>query len=334
MTELKSRDEAPEASAEGAELSFDQTVPRGLAHRRALAEVLVADSTQVGEDEFLLAIQLPRGHSTWSDRRSPFHDPFVTVEAGRQGGFVLAHRYYDVPQGLAFISQHIDFDVSDLDAYRDDETSPPEAVFHLQLADKQERDGALIGVSFSGDLSVAGRVAKTMSGSMIFLPKGDYSGMRTHLRSKKPLEGAAPPPRLEPIDPALVDRFSERNVVLADVDGTPAADGEARYAVIVDQTHPCWFDHPQDHLPGPLLLEAFRQAAIATAHRTGAVSGPVAAVTECHAKFADFAEPEALVECTARVTGEPADGRIEATVGLHQFGRQIAEGQLALSVVP
>src|SRR2546421_5590373 len=110
------------------QLAFEQTVPRTLAHRRALGEVFVADSAQVGDDEFLLALQVPRAHSLWFDRLVPYHDPFAMAEACRQGAFVVVHRYLRVPHGLPFSLQRVEFRVPDLESYRDGGETPLEAI--------------------------------------------------------------------------------------------------------------------------------------------------------------------------------------------------------------
>ncbi len=324
---------APPDSIDTAEVGFEQGVPRGLAHQRALAEVLVTDSVQIGVDEFLLGTQLPRSHITWSDRAVPFHDPLVTVEAARQAGFVLAHRYYGVPADFAFISQQITFEVLDVDAYRDDEQGPPEALLRIRLADKQERDGALFSMSFEGELTINGAVAKTMSGTMLFLAPGDFAGLREHLRSQKPLDRVRRVSPPQPVSPEVVGRRLPRNVVIGESVSQPGSDGRSRLELIVDQHHPCFFDHPQDHVPGPLILEAYRQAAVLTAVRAGALSSPAAVLSGCALQFSEFAELDAIVECTAAVIDGGGHGCATVGVALHQFGKQLGEARLELTGV-
>ena len=60
-------------------LSFEQTVPCRLAHRRCLGEVFVADTATAGPGEYLAAIQIPRAHTLWSDRVADYHDPLAAV---------------------------------------------------------------------------------------------------------------------------------------------------------------------------------------------------------------------------------------------------------------
>lgn len=68
-----------------------------------------------------------------------------------------------------------------------------------------------------------------------------------------------------PTKPSLVHKHRPENVVLGRFDRLP--NGTYLAAVHVDQSHPFFFDHPVDHVPGLLLVEAARQFGIAVAHR-------------------------------------------------------------------
>lgn len=326
---VASGDAAAATPPRATDLSFEQTVPRSLAHRRALGEVFVADSARAGDDEFLLALQVPRAHSLWFDRRFPRHDPLGLVEATRQGAFVVVHRYVEVPRGVPFSLRRLRFRVDDLDAFRDDEASPLQGVARLRIVD-QQRQGAEMGqIAFSGDVWIDARRAITIAGDIVFMPRSDYEALRAHQRSRKDL-AATPPPPPPRMEESLVGRFDERNVVLGPA-ATAASHREARYRLVVDPTHPSFFDHPYDHAPGPLIAEAYRQAAIATAVRAGVLVSPQAAVTACEADFVDFAEFEAVIECSAAIAKTSPDGRVTAAVGLHQLGKRIATGRMELA---
>ena len=309
-------------------LRFDQTVPRALAHRRALAEVYVCDSAQVGDEEFVLALQVPRAHSLWFDRHGAHHDPFSVAEACRQGAFVVVHRYLRIPQGLPFSLQRVEFRVEDLGAYRDDGANPLEAICELRLDETHREGETLVALSFRGDLTIGATPAMTMSGALVFLPPDDYEVLRAHQRGRKSRAGAGARRPVPPVEPALVGRRDERNVVIAE----PAEDhlsGELRFPVVVDETHPFFFDHEQDHLPGPLIVEAYRQSAIFAARRAGRIGSPVATVVGCRASFSDFAELDADTECAAIVrVGEGP--RVCVDIALLQLGKRIAEAKLEL----
>lgn len=318
----------PGVASHTPELSYEQTVPRGLVHVRALSEVFVTDSVQTGPDRFVLGAQLPRAHSTWSDRLLADHDPLVSVEVGRQAAFLIAHRYCGVPVGTKMFLERLDFRVRDLSAYTDNRLSPPEGVVRAELLDRQVRDGFLTVMEFRGELELGGRVAMEVSGRIQMLPRAEYEVLRAQGRARKRLDGTANPlPEPRPAAPSAVGRADARNMVIHPT-------GPGRFALIVDETHPAYFDHPHDHVTGSLLLEMYRQASIVAAHRAGALATPVAAVTGCRLRFLEFAELDALTECAVEVGAVSPSGTVEVHATLTQLGARIADATVELTPSP
>jgi hypothetical protein len=312
------------------ELSYDRTVPRAYVHVKALSEVFLTDSAQVGPDAFVLAAQLPRAHTLWSDRRLAHHDPVVTVEIGRQAAFLIAHQYCGVPVGTKVYLEYLNFEVKDLQAYQDDGLAPPEGVVHARLSDKVERDGFLAALEFHGELVIGKRTAMAVGGRFHMMPRQEYGVLRAQGRARKALGQNGPRPAARPVPAVSVGRHDERNVVLEEVLVSASIHEKSRYALIVDESHPAYFDHPHDHVTGSLILEFYRQAAIATAYRTRAIPAPVATVTGCRVRFHEFAELDAPAECTAWVSDVSATGAVTLHLVLHQLGADIAEAQLDL----
>lgn len=316
----------------GEELSFEQTVPRALAHRHAVGEVFVTDSSAEPDGDFLVAIQVPRAHSLWYDRTIAFHDPFSSAEAARQGSFVVLHRYFGVPVGLPFSLLRWDFRVEDLEAYRDNESSPFQGVLRYHVTDRAKPGADLGDMTLAGELTVEGRRAMTFSGDVVFFGREDYAALREFQLSRKPavnpvIAASSRPVRL---DPSLIGRLDHRNVAIGDSLG----DGPVpRYPYVIDTTHPSYFDHAYDHVPGPFIVEGFRQAAIVTAVRAG-LSSPVVAVTGCSTTFTNFGEFGEILECSAEVTGQDEQGRVTVDLGLHQYGKQLAQAGIELTPYP
>ncbi|MEM7676468.1 MAG: AfsA-related hotdog domain-containing protein [Myxococcota bacterium] len=315
---------------DGTTLSFLQTVPCHLTHRRAVGEVFVTDSAQHSEAEFLAAMQLPRAHSLWDDRPFLFHDPLAIVEAGRQVAFLVIHRYLDVPLGLPFVLGHVDFTVHDLSGLTDSQAEPFEAVVRLALTHREEREGVLNSLSFRGGVYVRGSHTMELGGELQFVKRNEYRQLRAFARRKKKVDNKAFPPAPEPIDPQQLGRWNRKNIAIGE---GQEHNGSFRFPVIVDQTHPSFFDHPQDHLPGPLILEAYRQSAILAACRTGALSSPCAVVTGADLKFTEFGEFEAINECGARVAKTFDDGSVQVDVLIAQLGATIASATFRLTPV-
>ncbi|MFC8130867.1 AfsA-related hotdog domain-containing protein [Streptomyces sp. NPDC057302] len=326
----------------GVELAFDQTVPRSLAHRRQVGEVFVTDSAQGSDDDFHLAFQIPRAHSLWSDQQAGFHDPLASAEAARQSIFVLLHRHVGVPVGLPFSLQRITLRVTDPQAYAHDGTSALQGYVHYRVAERQGKGSDVVSMVLEGVMEIGGRRAMTLNAVLAFMSQDDYDIFRAFQRAQKPVAGArlTPAQRLEA---ASVGRRNPQNVVVGlpgqearaqdDTDGTEGmggTDGTFRCLLAADPHHPAFFDHEYDHVPGPLMVEGMRQAAVAAAFRAGATDTPHALVVGCEAAFLDFAEFEADLVHEARVGAPGADGRIPVAVVLRQFGKPIVEGRIDL----
>ncbi|WP_406422717.1 hypothetical protein OH809_10170 [Streptomyces sp. NBC_00873] len=315
----------------GIQLGFEQTVPRSLAHRRQIGEVFVADSAQGSDDDFYLSFQIPRAHSLWSDRHPSHHDPFASSEAARQSIFVLLHRHVGVPVGLPFSLQRITLRVEDPQAYADDGTSALQGYLHYRVAERQGKGSDVVSMTLEGVMEIGGRRAMTLSAVLAFMSQEDYDVFRAFQRAQKPVDTT----RLTParrLSPALVGREVPRNVVIGSAgrEDTEPDSGRIRYLLAADQGHPAFFDHEYDHVPGPLMVEGLRQAAVAAACRSGAIASPHAMVVGCEAAFLDFAEFEADLVHEAEVKTPGADGRLPVTVWLRQFGKTVVQGHIEL----
>ncbi|MEV2254163.1 AfsA-related hotdog domain-containing protein [Streptomyces sp. NPDC050147] len=315
---------------QGVELTFEQTVPRSLAHRRQVGEVFVTDSAQGSDDDFHLAFQIPRAHSLWSDQRADFHDPFASAEAARQSIFVLLHRHVGVPVGLPFSLQRITLRVTDPQAYAHDGTSALQGYVHYRVAERQGKGSDVVSMVLEGVMEIGGRPAMTLSAVLAFMSQDDYDVFRAFQRAQKPVADARPTPARR-LDAGLVGRENPRNVVIGlPGDEAQSAGGVFRCLLAADPHHPAFFDHEYDHVPGPLMVEGMRQAAVAAACRAGAIADGRALAVGCEAAFLDFAEFEADLVHEAEVGAPGADGRVPVTVVLRQFGKPIVEGRIDL----
>jgi len=95
-------------------------------------------------------------------------------------------------------------------------------------------------------------------------------------------ENPAPPP----IAKNLVHKNSESNVLISE----PLSVGNLHYFNMFLDTAELVFDHPSDHVQGMLILEALRQAGIATAHLQGLPMNGKLALLIYDTKFFSFIE--------------------------------------------
>ncbi|WP_067537574.1 AfsA-related hotdog domain-containing protein [Nocardia crassostreae] len=310
---------APQQDTPAGGLGFERTVPRSLAHRRCVGEVFVTDTASAGSGEYLAAVQIPRTHLLWSDRPAGLHNPLALVEAVRQTMTVVGHRYLNLPPGTALSLQRAAVEVEDRSALHDDGATPLEGIVQLRT-DLTAGSAFLTDHGFTATVAVGGAVAVTVHGGGVAFPAEAYADLRRHQRAQRP-STAGGGRRRAPVAPARVGRRDARNVVIAD--------GPDGLELVVDQRHPAFFNHPYDHVPGPLLLEGFRQAALlgvgddtAAAHLDPAPTGPALVVLE--ADFTGFAEFGAPLMFTTRIDRDDEMDSAEIHLELIQFGARIA----------
>ncbi|WP_309235443.1 ScbA/BarX family gamma-butyrolactone biosynthesis protein [Streptomyces sp. TRM64462] len=277
------------------------TVPRQYVHRAAVAEVFLTGWEETGPHAFTVRAQWPRGHSLF--RAAGGHqDPLLIAETIRQAGSLLSHAAYGVPLGHQFLMWDLAFSASpEAVAVA---PAPTDLELHVTCRDVAQRRGELTKMRYTASVVRDGRPVATGGASFNCVTPAAYR----RLRGERPFfpSGAMPPP----VAPGLVGRELERDVVLA----APTGDaGTHRWELRVDTGHPVLFDHPVDHVPGMVLLEAARQAAQAVSSRR-ILPVAVSTVYENYAEFdapcwieATPGAPDALGRPTVEVTGRQAD---------------------------
>jgi hypothetical protein len=312
-----------------AELRFDQTISRHLVHRAAVSEVLVTDAARLDADRYAVAAQLPRGHSLFNDGNGEYHDLLALAESVRQAGTLLAHEYEGVPLGHVFPLRTAEIDIDDVDALRAG-PDPAPLVARISMTDPQRRDGQLIALTVKADIHVEGRRVGTGGGAMYFVEPGSYATFRPPAAHAT----GAPPP-VAPVSPGRVGRANGRNVVIGEPDEGPGS--PIHYPLVVDTGHPFFFDHPQDHVPGMLLLEAFRQAALITVAEGLAVPVSQCVVVSCRARFTSYAELDHRVTCRVATDRPilPPSGPLQVAVDatMVQSGAERAGARLRVAVL-
>ncbi|AHC14953.1 AfsA-related hotdog domain-containing protein [Salinispira pacifica] len=109
--------------------------------------------------------------------------------------------------------------------------------------------------------------------------------------------------------------------------------------LVVDTDHSFFFEHPNEHVPGIMILEACRQMVVACAHEYGNVSarGAHMILDVMEAKFDGFLELYAPVILRAHVTSKKIQRGSWSTVGMeitiHQNGEQLGSVRVSGSNV-
>ncbi|WP_133916056.1 ScbA/BarX family gamma-butyrolactone biosynthesis protein [Streptomyces sp. NBC_00582] len=307
-------------------MQFARTLPKELVHRAAIAEVFLTDAERLGEDEMRLAAQLPRLHPFYDDVLGPrtHHDPLLVLEACRQGIFVVAHRYLDIPLGHKFLLRTVEYEVPEPAALIRGDT-PTEAVIGVRVEHRIRDRSGVTGLRLRFTATIGAREALLARIDYSWMPPQVWSRLRAGQRHALGL--ADPPVALpgQPLDPGRVGRRNRANAVI-----TPphtAHDGVRSARVVAETTHPTLYDHWVDHVPGMLELEAFRQLALTAAVVEGAVRAPTALPVRLRARFRRFAEMDLPLECRTAPVVPGAD--IECT--LRQPGALVADARIGFA---
>lgn len=318
------------------------TVPRQYVHRAAVSEVFPTNWEADGAGGYIVAAQWPRGHALFTPR-SGQQDPMLIAETVRQSGMLLVHAEFNVPLDHHFLLWDISF-TSSPGALAAGPT-PTDVTLRVRFHDMNLHGRQLSSFRVRAEIWRGPvRVAVSSSGSNCISP-----AVYRRIRGDRPLTLTTPP--AAPLDPETVGRRDVRDVVLADpaaVEPLDRDNGHARvtdladraasrsegargasrseggrsetrrrWPLRVDTTHPFFFDHAVDHVPGMLLVEAARQAA-------QALLGPrPVQPIGIETTFERFAELTVPVWIEAETGQTDASGDTPVRVSGHQDGEVV-----------
>ncbi|WP_329550877.1 ScbA/BarX family gamma-butyrolactone biosynthesis protein [Streptomyces sp. NBC_00696] len=307
----------PNTDLEPLTLSWDSCVSRALVHRNAVAEVLLTDARALSDGHFLLAAQWPRSYaasltSATSDSgiaSTEHHDPMLAAETIRQVGLYICQKFLGAPGTSRPVIRNVGF--------RIDNSAEPvvgygatDVLCRAEVLDVRHVDDVPYPVALSVRLqfSAAGREFGSAVGRVRVLSDKEYEMFRG------PNAAAAPVPG------TVQDRPSAAEVsVPSPGDVMLVRDPSGALLVApADLRHPRFFDHPSDHVPGMVLLEAARQAACLAGASPGRLNG-------CHMhalRFTEWNSP-VHVECAPAEDGW--------TFQITQDGEPTATGSLSFA---
>ncbi|MFJ8668556.1 ScbA/BarX family gamma-butyrolactone biosynthesis protein [Streptomyces sp. NPDC093600] len=294
-------------------------VPVAYTHKSDPAEVLLSTWCQVGEDRFVVTARWPETHGFYLTRFG-LYDPLLLSETVRQTLPLLAHAAYGVPFGHQLLWKDFGWDL-DPAALRADGEKGAAVELRLTCSDVKYRKGRATAITLSVEALRDGERLAHARTRFTIQERAVYERLRGRYADIASANARAVP--LPPPAPAqAMGRESFQDVVLS------CTDVPHRWQLRTDTSHPILFDHPVDHVPGMLLLEAVRQAAQAIAHPRPTV------VVGMHSDFVRYAEFDAPCWITAKPLPDDVEGRRRVLVSAHQHEEEIFTSVVALGEAP
>nr|WP_237330057.1 ScbA/BarX family gamma-butyrolactone biosynthesis protein [Streptomyces sp. BA2] len=291
-------------------------VPSELVHKRRTGEVLLTQWRRTAPDAFTVTARWPTDHPFYAVRRT-LHDPLLLSETIRQIFPLLSHAEYDVPLGHHLLWDYYDYSLT-RDAL-DAEQLPPLLDLHVTCLEAVRRGGRVTALTLRIDAVRGGLPLATAHTRFTVQSPAIYRRLRgdhgtTHVVPVLPVPSPVPPSR--------IGRTSCSDVVLS-----PSGDPD-RWQLRVDNRHPILFDHPLDHVPGMLLLEAARQAAQDTHHQQAMVA---VAMNNRFSRYVEFDAP-----CWVEAKPLPDDtlGRTRMDIVMRQNGSEHYSATVTLEPAP
>ncbi|MGN8048178.1 AfsA-related hotdog domain-containing protein [Curtobacterium sp. 22159] len=224
---------------------FERLVAGQAVHRSNLADVLITDAQPLGQDRFLAGAHWPRNHVLLG--RTETVDPALAAETIRQVTIYAAHAFYDVASDAQFLMLHITANACS----RPSRQVGPQLVLEVTFTRTRRIREALAEFEVQVTCSDAVGVVASGSASGRIVSRSVYERARGTAAAAVPaddesLAGPLQVIRKDPVTGAIL--------------------------LVVDPDEPAFFDHPLDHVPGMLMLEAARQSALDTV-AVGEVAG-------------------------------------------------------------
>ncbi|ENM5796776.1 hypothetical protein NTH31_000707 [Vibrio mimicus] len=278
------------------ECSFGKTVNKELVHRAAVSEVFLTDANRIGEDRFYTGAHLPRTHSYYNDDPSKtHHENIVLLEVCRQSSIIVSHNYYDAPLDAKFIFNEAKFHIENNEALLVKST-PSYVLTEVEVISKEERNGKINGLTFEMRIYVDGKLAATKLMDITWLNKVIWNKVRSKALKFAEAFSDITFTRKDNLHALthVIGRTNVENVVLHSVE---IRNGKYVSGIRVNKSHPAMFDHPLDHVPGMLLIEAFRQMAFYVANRKYDLRFADIYMKICEINFTKFTEFNPIAYC-------------------------------------
>jgi hypothetical protein len=247
------------------------------------------------------------------------------TELGRQASLAISHTFLGVSTEDVFIFEQSQAWMKDA-AWRSAPQSAPESIVtEIRVREiERRRNGAVNRVVADQLMSIGGVPMFHGCGAWTVQPAALFQRLR---RMSKP-HGSAAAGEV----PVEVPRVVHANVVILAPESNEDRT-EFVTSLIVDETHPYFFDHPCDHVPGMLLLEGCTQLVQAAFSSATAEPPRSVAISGYDVNFRQFVETDLPVTIAARFDRVDGDGdSLVARAHLSISQQNVLSGTATVSV--
>ncbi|WP_432103759.1 ScbA/BarX family gamma-butyrolactone biosynthesis protein [Streptomyces sp. bgisy091] len=239
------------------------------------------------------------------------YDPRMLTQTVRQSGLLIAHAAYGVPLVNQTLLHNFDFTV--LPGFEVPPDAPAELTIEVSASTpkKPGRSVSSLGVDvrFLQGTTLVARAASEFG----WISPRVYSRFRGATRDAGWNTWELPAPS----DPRVVRRPTAAEVVLA------PGDRPMRWRLRNNVADVVLFDHPVDHVPGLVLMEAAQQAAQAALHPA------TLEVTNFSSSFERYTEFDRPCWIEAEVTSAADPGEVSVLVTATQDGETVFHSRLS-----
>ncbi|WP_069171745.1 ScbA/BarX family gamma-butyrolactone biosynthesis protein [Streptomyces griseus] len=282
-------------------------VPKEYVHLSRADAVLISGWDRLEDGEFSLTAHWPVPQDGMP------YDPRVLVQTIRQSGLAIAHAEYGVPLSHHTLLDSFDFTVAPGFSVSASPRQSCPLTVRISLAEQKKRGRSVSSLGMDIRLFHDNDLVARADCQFGWISPGAYR----RLRGERLSAGWNTWPLPEPVAPRTVGRATPTDVVLA------PGDRPRHWQLRNDVDNVLLFDHPVDHVPGLVLMEAAHQAAHATLHPTPFEPTTIATTFE---RYTEFDRP-CWIEAEAVPTGAPGETAVLVT-GV-QDGRTVFRGRLS-----
>ena len=294
-----------------------------LVHKHFPENVLLTGIRALADDHFLCTGRIPSAHPVFNDtNRIPRQDIFFYTEAGRQASLAVTHAFLNVSLEDVFIFERSQAAVTPA-IWRSRMDLPSDSVeIEIKIREAARRKSSVTRVVADYFMSVGDEHVFGGVGTWSIQSAALFKRLR---RTSADAAGSADLARTRDGEHADLRRSYPSNVVISVPEYTDDRSAVSA-SLIVDRTHPYFFDHPCDHVPGMLLLEGCAQLSLGAFAQTGLAPSRRAAILAYDIDFTQFVECSLPTLLTARVSADQASGSAALALEIVVSQRDVVAG--------